>query len=75
MGRNLASMELLIIISTIMRRYSFVLEDHDKPVRLFFHSVTTTLFSSLISLRQFATREGFLRKPLECRVGMKRREL
>ncbi|PCH44767.1 cytochrome P450 monooxygenase [Wolfiporia cocos MD-104 SS10] len=53
-GRNLASMELLIIIGSILRRYHFVLEDADK---------------------KFDTREGFLRKPVECKVGMKRRSL
>ncbi|KAI5116460.1 hypothetical protein M0805_005873 [Coniferiporia weirii] len=53
-GRNLASMELLIIISSIFRRYEFVLEQPDKP---------------------FDTCEGFLRKPLECCVGLKRRDL
>ncbi|EJC99221.1 cytochrome P450 monooxygenase pc-bph [Fomitiporia mediterranea MF3/22] len=53
-GRNLASMELLIIIASIFRRYEFVLEKPDE---------------------QFDTREGFLRKPLRCRVGMRRREL
>lgn len=52
-GRNLASMELLIIISSILRRYQFVLADPDKA---------------------FDTREGFLRKPVECRVGIKRRQ-
>ncbi|EGO03853.1 hypothetical protein SERLA73DRAFT_102157 [Serpula lacrymans var. lacrymans S7.3] len=52
-GRNLASMELLIIISSILRRYHFVLADPEKP---------------------FDTREGFLRKPQECRVGIKRRQ-
>jgi benzoate 4-monooxygenase len=52
-GRNLASMELLIIISSILRRYHFVLEEPDKP---------------------FETREGFLRKPLSCKVGIQRRE-
>lgn len=31
-GRNLASMELLIIISSILRRYQFVLADPDKAV-------------------------------------------
>jgi len=51
-GRNLASMELLIIISSILSRYHFVLADPDQPL---------------------ATREGFLRKPVECRVGIKRR--
>ncbi|KAH7923089.1 cytochrome P450 [Leucogyrophana mollusca] len=53
-GRNLASMELLIIISSILRRYEFVLAEPEKP---------------------FDTREGFLRKPLECKVGIKRRRL
>ncbi|EIW78240.1 cytochrome P450 monooxygenase [Coniophora puteana RWD-64-598 SS2] len=51
-GRNLASMELLVIVSSILRRYTFVLEDAAKP---------------------FDTREGFLRKPVECRVGIRRR--
>ncbi|KAF9225866.1 cytochrome P450 [Gyrodon lividus] len=53
-GRNLASMELLIIISSILRRYHFVLAEPDKPLD---------------------TREGFLRKPVECRVGIKRRQV
>ncbi|KIK78214.1 hypothetical protein PAXRUDRAFT_834670 [Paxillus rubicundulus Ve08.2h10] len=52
-GRNLASLELLIIISSILRRYHFVLAEPDKP---------------------FDTREGFLRKPVACRVGIKRRQ-
>ncbi|KZT25634.1 cytochrome P450 monooxygenase, partial [Neolentinus lepideus HHB14362 ss-1] len=51
-GRNLASMELLIIISSILRRYHFVLENPEK---------------------KFDTREGFLRKPVEGNVGIKRR--
>lgn len=33
-GRNLASMELLIIIASILRRYDFVLEEPDKPVSI-----------------------------------------
>lgn len=53
-GRNLANMELLIIVSSILRRYDFVLEDPDKP---------------------FDTMEGFLRKPVECVVGIRRRTL
>ncbi|EMD34717.1 hypothetical protein CERSUDRAFT_116910 [Gelatoporia subvermispora B] len=51
-GRNLANLELLIIIASILHRYHFVLEDPEK---------------------HFDTREGFLRKPVECRVGIKRR--
>ena len=33
-GRNLASMELLIIIASILRRYKFVLEDPNRPVSI-----------------------------------------
>lgn len=33
-GRNLASMELLIILASLMRRYDIVLEDADQKVRL-----------------------------------------
>ncbi|TFK26575.1 cytochrome P450 monooxygenase [Coprinopsis marcescibilis] len=54
LGRNLAFMELQIIIASIMRRYDIVLEDPDQPLE---------------------TREGFLRKPLACKIGVKRREL
>jgi benzoate 4-monooxygenase len=53
-GRNLAHMELLIIIATVARRYHFVLQDESKGLE---------------------TREGFLRKPLACKVGLKRREV
>jgi benzoate 4-monooxygenase len=31
-GKNLANMELQIFIATIFRRYTFVLEDPEKPV-------------------------------------------
>ncbi|KDQ19990.1 hypothetical protein BOTBODRAFT_27392 [Botryobasidium botryosum FD-172 SS1] len=53
-GRNLASMELLIIISSIVRRYDIVLKDPNAKLE---------------------TREGFLRKPLDCYIGLKRREV
>lgn len=51
-GRNLASMELLIIIASILRRYHFVLEEPEHKLE---------------------TKEGFLRKPVACRVGLRRR--
>ncbi|KZT00648.1 cytochrome P450 [Laetiporus sulphureus 93-53] len=51
-GRNLASLELLVIISSILRRYHFVLQEPEK---------------------KFETREGFLRKPVQCKVGIRRR--
>ncbi|KAF7986263.1 hypothetical protein HWV62_35176 [Athelia sp. TMB] len=54
-GRNLASMELLIIISSILRRYEFVLEGENRG--------------------GLQTSEGFLRKPLGCKVGIKRRNV
>ncbi|KAH8105770.1 cytochrome P450 monooxygenase pc-bph [Phellopilus nigrolimitatus] len=38
-GRNLASMELLVIVASVFRRYEFVLEEPDKPVRVFFFCV------------------------------------
>lgn len=62
-------MELLIIISSILRRYEFVLEDPEKPVRSLFEFCA----EYDLMLRQLDTREGFLRKPLECKVGIKRR--
>ncbi|KAF8633143.1 hypothetical protein AX17_004644 [Amanita inopinata Kibby_2008] len=52
-GRNLAFMELQIIIASLLRRYHFVLESAGQTLE---------------------TREGFLRKPLACRVGIKRRD-
>lgn len=52
-GRNLAILELQIIIASLLRRYHYVLERADQTLE---------------------TREGFLRKPLECRVGIKRRD-
>ncbi|KAK0492671.1 cytochrome P450 monooxygenase [Armillaria luteobubalina] len=52
-GRNLATLELHIIIASILRRFHFVLEKPEEPLQV---------------------KEGFLRKPLGCRVGMKKRE-
>ncbi|KAH9849581.1 cytochrome P450 monooxygenase pc-bph [Lenzites betulinus] len=53
-GRNLANLELLVIVASIFRRYDFVLEDPNARLE---------------------TSEGFLRKPLKCIVGMKRRQV
>lgn len=53
-GKNLATMELQMIIGTVARRFDFVPESIGEPL---------------------ATREGFLRKPLVCRVGMRRRNM
>ncbi|KAF7319086.1 Cytochrome P450 monooxygenase [Mycena chlorophos] len=52
-GRNLASLELQLIIASILRRFHFVLEHPEEELQ---------------------TREGFLRKPLRCHVGIKRRD-
>jgi len=49
-GRNVAEMELALIVGTTFRRYEFNLYQ-----------------------KQLDTREGFLRKPLECMVGIKKR--
>jgi len=51
-GKNLASMELQLIIATIFHRFDFTLMDPDQLL---------------------TTAEGFLRKPVSCFVGMKRR--
>ncbi|KAJ6570988.1 cytochrome P450 monooxygenase [Mycena vulgaris] len=53
-GRNLASLELQIIVASILRRFHFVLEKPGQALE---------------------TREGFLRKPLRCDVGIKRRDV
>lgn len=50
MGRNVAEMELALIVATVARRYAFELRE-----------------------AELRTREGFLRKPVRCRVGMRRR--
>jgi benzoate 4-monooxygenase len=49
-GRNVAEMELCLILATVVLRYEFVLYEGE-----------------------LQTREGFLRKPLGCKVGLKRR--
>ncbi|KAJ7211189.1 cytochrome P450 [Mycena pura] len=53
-GRNLATLELQIIVASILRRFHFVLE---KPKD------------------GLPTREDFLRKPLYCHVGIRRRDV
>ncbi|KAK0466879.1 cytochrome P450 monooxygenase [Desarmillaria tabescens] len=53
-GRNLANMELQLIIGSILRHFHFVLENPDEI---------------------FEVHEGFVRKPVTCRVGMRRREV
>jgi benzoate 4-monooxygenase len=54
-GRNVAMMELLIFISTLIYRYDFKLANQDK--------------------QELDVAEGFLRKPLGCRMGIKRRAI
>lgn len=49
-GRNVAEMELALIVSTVFRRYAFELRQE-----------------------RLETREGFLRKPVACAVGLRRR--
>ncbi|KAF5383993.1 hypothetical protein D9757_006970 [Collybiopsis confluens] len=53
-GRNLAFLELQIIVGSLVRKWDFVLEEGLK--------------------QELHTSEGFLRKPLGCRVGIKRRD-
>ncbi|KAK0202468.1 cytochrome P450 monooxygenase [Desarmillaria ectypa] len=52
-GRNLANLEMPIIVASILKRFHFVLENPDEKLEV---------------------HEGFLRKPITCRVGMQRRE-
>jgi len=49
-GRNVAEMEMALIVATVFRRYEFELYQEE-----------------------LETREGFLRKPLGLKVGMRRR--
>ena len=49
-GRNVAEMELFLIIATVVKNFDFEL--HQETLE---------------------TREGFLRKPLACRIGLKKR--
>lgn len=51
-GRNVAEMELALIVATVFRRYEF------------------ELYQDTLE-----TREGFLRKPLELMVGMRKRAI
>lgn len=51
MGRNVAEMELALIVATVARGFEFELREQG----------------------ELMTREGFLRKPVRCRVGMRRR--
>lgn len=50
-GRNVAEMELALIVATVFRRYEF------------------ECYQDVLE-----TREGFLRKPLECLVGLRKRK-
>lgn len=51
MGRNVAEMELTLIVATVMHRFAFELRQEG----------------------ELQTREGFLRKPVSCRVGVRKR--
>ena len=70
MGKNLAIMELQVFTATIFRRYTFILEspnEHVSPPYLVHPSPADRVRA------KFDTVEGFIRKPVSCRVGMKRR--
>lgn len=49
-GRNLASLELLIIVASILRRYDFVLQDADKPVSPWRSSARQAAYNCLTSI-------------------------
>lgn len=60
MGRNVAEMELALIVGTVCGRYGFVLREGKEE-------------GEGGKGGEWKTREGFLRKPLGLRVGLKRR--
>lgn len=68
-GRNLASMELLTIVSSKLRCHEFVFRDPDKPVR----ARRFCAVSSPTGLGQLDTHEGFLGQPVACTVGIQER--
>ena len=69
-ARNLAIMQLHIIVATLFRRYDFALES-DEPV-----SVSTSIHSLTVAdiLQQLQVRDTFARRPLGCTVGITRRK-
>ncbi|KAF8892391.1 hypothetical protein CPB85DRAFT_1230590 [Mucidula mucida] len=58
-GRNLAMMELQMIVATLVKRFDFIPE------------VPAVLIFSV----KLAVREGFLRKPLAFTMGIKKRDV
>ena len=68
-------MELLVIVASIFRRYHFVLEDPSAQVSSDVACFTSHGCRCANPACKLDTREGFLRKPVECKVGMKRRHM
>ncbi|KAF5344797.1 hypothetical protein D9758_014423 [Tetrapyrgos nigripes] len=52
-GRNIAMLEMVVAIASVMYEYDFVLEKEDQELQF---------------------KEGFIKRPLDVRVGIKRRE-
>lgn len=63
MGRNVAEMELALIVATVARGWEWVLREEEMRGEGF-----------VDGQGNLATREGFLRKPVGCLVGIRRRE-
>ena len=61
-----------MIVASLLRRYEFVLENPDEEVGFL---ISVVCFLTHTITLQLETREGFLRKPLRCHVGIKRRDL
>ena len=57
-GRNLANLELLVIIASVFRRYEFVLEEPNAEVGLAVMVSNGIIGAVLISMSQLAIREG-----------------
>lgn len=65
-------MELFIIIASVFRRYHFVLEDPNQEVCGSLLILITDVIDDL-RWQRIDTKEGFLRKPVACRVGIQLR--
>jgi benzoate 4-monooxygenase len=73
-GRNLAAMELQIILASVMRRYELALGDESKPVSLNECCLNIDQIKTNPML-QMVISEGFLRKPLSVDLSIKRRDI
>jgi benzoate 4-monooxygenase len=72
-GRNLAAMELSIILASVMRRYEMALNE-EKPVSVNECGKNIDQIN-LVPMQDMVISEGFLRKPLSVNLSIKRRDI